>query len=1128
MKPPTPKTASRFGFALAGLLAAGSAFAQATPSLLAYWDFNNASNPNQTLDKIYAFAGALEAGAAFTPDAGGRTATTGDRAMDFGYDSSKQLVRIGKVPFLNVAAAQDQITIVFWEQLYEVANMSAFWGASPSSNNGERGIQAHVPWSDSNIYFDTAGCCDAGTQRINKVVDTSWPGYVDTSYWYTWRHLAFVKDGATKRIYIDGQLFLEGSNTAPLPVDFYQLSLGAQTTGDNSMRGIMDDFAVFAGALSADQVTQLAGGTAPDKLTGITVSTDPLVGGANGTPTGFTLEITDSQTKQVNKDTVTVKFDGADVSPVITKSGTATTIVYTQPSGFLASGSTHEVAIAFKDTAGADYSATRPFKVVDYVLVPDSFALPDGAVDKTKPGFLIHPYQTEAAQPNTLQWTEEQLAGLHGANIADLTGADANGYYPVETIVNFNVDAPNMVGNFTTDTGYTDELFPGFPGTTGSTGNATEEVLTYLEFPAAGTYIMGVNSDDGFRVATARNAKDKLGVILGQFDGGRGSADTLFTFYIQKAGVYPFRLIWENGNGEFSAGNAANLEWFTVDATGTKIPVNDSSKANAIKAYRASSFTAAYVVSATPGANATGVAPDVDIVVEVADGSTAINPSTIAMTVNAQPVTPTVSKTGSTTKLTVASTSMFASGSTNQVTLAFKDQATPTPIAYDYAWQFMVFSYVTLTTDLWSDLNSTDKTKPGFNVRIHQVDPGDTILGTGGETSGEAQGRYTANIIESAEAQLAGLYGPNVADLTLAVNGVFAVPTVINYDVTSSANGNFNANAAPPYDIPDELVPGIPGLSANPTAAVAGEFLTYVEFPTAGYYQMGVNSDDDFRVSEEETLARQYCVVEAPAAAAGPIASVPAVYALQGQFGGPMPINPPLVADAILADPIQGCDDLANAAALKGKIALIDRGTCGFVVKARKAQEAGAAAVIIMNSMLQYPFTMGADPLGPDLTIPSLMISQADGNKLKANINGLRISLGSDPATRLGEFNQNGRGASDTIFGFVVPKAGVYPLRCVWQQGNGGGNVEWFTVAKDGTKTLLNDSKAGALKGYRARTFVAAPIIGIAKSAGNVVITYTGTLQAADAVTGPWSDVAGSSPQTIPATAAQKFYRAKR
>ena len=1127
MNPLNPKTASRLGFALAGLLAAGSAFAQATPSLLAYWDFNNASNPNQTLDKLYAFAGALEAGAAFTPDAGGRTATAGDRAMDFGYDSSKQLVRIAKVPFLNVAAAQDQITIVFWEQLYEVANMSAFWGASPTSNNGERGIQAHVPWSNNNIYFDTAGCCDAGTQRINKVVDTSWPGYVDQSYWYTWRHLVFVKDGATKRIYIDGQLFLEGSNTAPLPVDFYQLTLGAQTTGDNSMRGIMDDFAVFAGALSAEQVTQLAGGTAPDKLTGITLSTDPLVGAANGTPTGFTLEITDSLTKQANKDTVTVKFDGADVSPTITKSGSATTIVYTQPSGFLAPGSTHEVAVAFKDAGGADYAATRPFKVVNYVLVPDAFALPDGAVDKTKPGFRMRPYGTDATQPNTLQWTEEQLAGLHGPNLADLSGADAQGFYDRDTYLNF--DIASGIGNFQASAAppydIPDEPFPGFPGTQtldNGTGNASEEVLTYVEFPATGVYTMGVNSDDGFRVSTAQNAKDKLGVILGQFDAGRGSADTLFTFYIQKAGVYPMRLIWENGGG------GANLEWFSVEPTGEKILVNDLNNPKALKAYRASSFTAAYVASAAPGSNATGVAPDVDIVVEVTDGSTAINPSMIAMTVNSQPVTPTVNKTGSTTKLTVASAGMFASGSTNQVTLAFKDQATPTPIAYDYAWRFVAFSYVTLTTDLWSDSNSTDKTKPGFNVRIHQVDPGDTILGTGGETSGEAQGRYTANIIESAEAQLAGLYGPNVADLTLAVNGIFAVPTVINYDIAAGALGNFNANAAPPYDVPDELIPGIPGLSANPTAAIAGEFLTYVEFPTAGYYQMGVNSDDDFRVSEEETLARQYCVVEAPAAAAGPIASVPAVYALQGQFGGPMPINPPLVADAILADPIQGCDNLANAAALKGKIALIDRGTCGFVVKARKAQEAGAAAVVIIDNMLQYPFTMGADPVSPDLTIPALMISQADGDKLKANINGLRISLGSDSAPRLGEFNQNGRGASDTLFGFVVPKAGVYPLRCVWQQGGGGGNVEWFTVAKDGTKTLLNDSKAGALKGYRARTFVAAPTIGIAKTPGNVVITYTGTLQSADAVTGPWSDVAGSSPQTIPATAAQKFYRAKQ
>ncbi|MCI0533752.1 MAG: hypothetical protein L0Z50_00845 [Verrucomicrobiales bacterium] len=54
--------------------------------------------------------------------------------------------------------------------------------------------------------------------------------------------------------------------------------------------------------------------------------------------------------------------------------------------------------------------------------------------------------------------------------------------------------------------------------------------------------------------------------------------------------------------------------------------------------------------------------------------------------------------------------------------------------------------------------------------------------------------------------------------------------------------------------------------------------------------------------------------------------------------------------------------------------------------------------------------------------------------------------------------------------------------------------------------------------------------ISIARSANDVVITFTGTLEAADAVNGPWSAVAGAtSPRTVPlSSATAKFYRARQ
>ena len=54
-------------------------------------------------------------------------------------------------------------------------------------------------------------------------------------------------------------------------------------------------------------------------------------------------------------------------------------------------------------------------------------------------------------------------------------------------------------------------------------------------------------------------------------------------------------------------------------------------------------------------------------------------------------------------------------------------------------------------------------------------------------------------------------------------------------------------------------------------------------------------------------------------------------------------------ADVAGATTTDGCSPFENAGAVAGQIALVERGRCGFAVKARNAPTAGAAAVIIYN-----------------------------------------------------------------------------------------------------------------------------------------------------------------------------------
>jgi hypothetical protein len=99
---------------------------------------------------------------------------------------------------------------------------------------------------------------------------------------------------------------------------------------------------------------------------------------------------------------------------------------------------------------------------------------------------------------------------------------------------------------------------------------------------------------------------------------------------------------------------------------------------------------------------------------------------------------------------------------------------------------------------------------------------------------------------------------------------------------------------------------------------------------------------------------------------------------------GPALFSPGITGNVVQASPADGCSALANAGSISGKIALIDRGTCTFVTKVKNAQNAGATGVIVANNVVDGLQGMG----GTDATIsiPSVLISLADGNSIKSQL----------------------------------------------------------------------------------------------------------------------------------------------
>ncbi len=82
---------------------------------------------------------------------------------------------------------------------------------------------------------------------------------------------------------------------------------------------------------------------------------------------------------------------------------------------------------------------------------------------------------------------------------------------------------------------------------------------------------------------------------------------------------------------------------------------------------------------------------------------------------------------------------------------------------------------------------------------------------------------------------------------------------------------------------------------------------------------------------------------------------------------------------------LDGCSAIQNTSAISGNIALVDRGSCDFVVKVANAQMAGAAGVLIGNvassGSPNDPPGMGGTP-ATTLTIPSISTNLATRNLL--------------------------------------------------------------------------------------------------------------------------------------------------
>ncbi|ASK32493.1 metalloprotease [Chryseobacterium sp. T16E-39] len=132
-----------------------------------------------------------------------------------------------------------------------------------------------------------------------------------------------------------------------------------------------------------------------------------------------------------------------------------------------------------------------------------------------------------------------------------------------------------------------------------------------------------------------------------------------------------------------------------------------------------------------------------------------------------------------------------------------------------------------------------------------------------------------------------------------------------------------------------------------------------------------------------------------------PAAAVPRQPAAGVALYGPV-LNPTGVTGNVqLSSVLDGCTALP-ANSLTGKIGLVERGTCSFVVKTKMLQDAGATAAIIYNNAVNGSTIGNMSGTDATVTIPSVLITNDEGEYIKSQLSAattVNVTLKNDPAT---------------------------------------------------------------------------------------------------------------------------------
>ncbi len=150
------------------------------------------------------------------------------------------------IPTTAFGTINNEITVSFWANGNPdllPANTTILEGLGAAN---ERDVNIHLPWSNSQMYWDCGG--DGNFDRINQ------PATADEIE-DQWNHWAFTKNAVTgiMEIYLNGSLWHSGTGKTR-PIDVATMVVGKSGSYGNNYKGSMSELRIWDKALSSAEI----------------------------------------------------------------------------------------------------------------------------------------------------------------------------------------------------------------------------------------------------------------------------------------------------------------------------------------------------------------------------------------------------------------------------------------------------------------------------------------------------------------------------------------------------------------------------------------------------------------------------------------------------------------------------------------------------------------------------------------------------------------------------------------------------------------------------------------------------------------------------------------------------------